>query len=59
MRVIADLHGGDYNNPIAIAEYEEIKNKVREDVSDSSSDSATANYIVHISANLVTIGLMP
>lgn len=32
MRVIADLHGGDYDNPVAIAEYEEIKDKVREDV---------------------------
>ncbi|KJA25760.1 hypothetical protein HYPSUDRAFT_37230 [Hypholoma sublateritium FD-334 SS-4] len=31
LRVIADLHGGDYDNPIAIAEYEEIKDKVRED----------------------------
>lgn len=34
MRVIADLHGGDSTDPIAIAEYEEIKDKVREDVSD-------------------------
>ncbi|KAF9474091.1 general substrate transporter [Pholiota conissans] len=31
MRVIADLHGGDSDDPIALAEYEEIKDKVRED----------------------------
>jgi len=33
MRVIADLHGGDENDPVAVAEYEEIKDKVLEDVS--------------------------
>ena len=32
MRVIADLHGGDDSDPIAVAEYQEIKDKVREDV---------------------------
>ncbi|KAH9486635.1 Sugar transporter STL1 [Psilocybe cubensis] len=31
MRVLADLHDGDLHNPIAVAEYEEIKDKVRED----------------------------
>ncbi|KAF8167791.1 hypothetical protein B0H34DRAFT_683053 [Crassisporium funariophilum] len=30
LRVIADLHGGDLRDPIAVAEYEEIKGKVRE-----------------------------
>jgi len=35
LRVIADLHGGDLHDPIAMAEYEEIKEKVREDVSGS------------------------
>lgn len=28
MRVIADLHGGDPNNPIALDEYQEIKDRV-------------------------------
>lgn len=32
MRVIADLHGGDPDNPSAVSEYEEIKDKVREEV---------------------------
>jgi hypothetical protein len=32
-RVIADLHGGDLDNPVAVSEYEEIREKVREDVS--------------------------
>jgi len=31
MRVIADLHGGDPNNAKAIAEFEEIKEKVQEE----------------------------
>ncbi|KIL71817.1 hypothetical protein M378DRAFT_94783 [Amanita muscaria Koide BX008] len=31
MRVIADLHGGDLDNPTAVSEYEEIKDKVREE----------------------------
>jgi sugar porter (SP) family MFS transporter len=30
-RVIADLHGGDLDNPVAVSEYEEIREKVRED----------------------------
>lgn len=33
LRVIADLHGGDPNDPIALAEFQEIKDKVLEDVS--------------------------
>jgi len=33
MQVIADLHGGDSNNPVALAEFEEIRDKVMEDVS--------------------------
>ena len=33
MQVIADLHGGDLDDPIAVAEFQEIKGKVREDVS--------------------------
>jgi hypothetical protein len=32
MRVIADLHGGDPNHPKAMAEFEEIKDKVTEEV---------------------------
>lgn len=32
LRVIADLHGGDLNDPIALAEFREIKDKVFEDV---------------------------
>lgn len=31
MQVIADLHGGNPHDPVAVAEYEEIKDKVRED----------------------------
>ncbi|KDR85311.1 hypothetical protein GALMADRAFT_348328 [Galerina marginata CBS 339.88] len=31
MQVIVDLRGGDANDPIAVAEYEEIKDKVREE----------------------------
>ncbi|KAJ3515282.1 hypothetical protein NLJ89_g1870 [Agrocybe chaxingu] len=31
MQVIADLHGGNPNNPVAVAEYDEIKDKVLED----------------------------
>ena len=30
LQVIADLHGGDSDDPIAIAVYQEIKDKVRE-----------------------------
>lgn len=32
MRVIADLHGGDLNDPIAVAEFQEIRDKVHEEV---------------------------
>jgi hypothetical protein len=32
MRVVADLHGGDPSDPLAIAEFQEIKDKVMEDV---------------------------
>ena len=32
LRVIADLHGGDSDDPIAMAIYQEIRDKVREDV---------------------------
>ncbi|KAG5647625.1 hypothetical protein DXG03_008978 [Asterophora parasitica] len=31
MRVLADLHGGDLDHPKAVAEFEEIKEKVREE----------------------------
>ncbi|KAF8807700.1 general substrate transporter [Phlegmacium glaucopus] len=31
LQVIADLHGGDSDDPIALAEYQEIKDKVREE----------------------------
>jgi hypothetical protein len=33
MRVIADLHGGDMDNPVAKAEFQEIKDKVLLEVS--------------------------
>lgn len=33
MQVIVDLHGGDANNPVALAEFEEIKEKVDDEVS--------------------------
>lgn len=32
MRVIADLHGGNLQNHVAIAEFQEIKGKVMEEV---------------------------
>ena len=32
MQVIADLHGGGLEDPIAVAEFQEIKDKVHEDV---------------------------
>lgn len=32
-RVIADLHGGDMNNPVAKSEFREIKDKVLSEVS--------------------------
>lgn len=32
MQVIADLHGGDPTNEIALAEFQEIKDKVQEEV---------------------------
>ncbi len=32
LRVIADLHGGDLDDPIALAEYQEIRDKVLEEV---------------------------
>lgn len=34
MRVIADLHGGDLEDPVAKAEFREIKDKVIADVCD-------------------------
>jgi len=34
MQVIVDLHGGDFDNPVALAEFEEIKEKVDEEVSE-------------------------
>ncbi|KAG6832311.1 hypothetical protein H0H92_003544 [Tricholoma furcatifolium] len=33
MRVLADLHGGDLEHPIAVAEFKEIKEKVHEEAS--------------------------
>lgn len=33
LRVLVDLHGGHDDDPIAIAEYNEIRNKVHEEVS--------------------------
>jgi hypothetical protein len=35
MCIIADLHGGDPNDPIAIAEFQEIQEKVQLEVSSS------------------------
>lgn len=32
MRILADLHGGSLTNPIAVAEFKEIKDKVQEEV---------------------------
>ncbi len=36
LRVIAALHGGDLDNPVARAEYREIKDKVNLEVSSLS-----------------------
>jgi hypothetical protein len=50
MRVLADLHGGDLDNEVAIAEFDEIKDKVQEEVSfsphslPSPSDSLLAQF---------------
>jgi hypothetical protein len=43
MRVIADLHGGDLDDPVAKAEFQEIKDKVLLEV---SSISRTLNSIL-------------
>lgn len=32
LRVIADLHSGDLNDPLALVEYQEIKDKVLQEV---------------------------
>ena len=37
MRIIADLHGGDLNDPSGLYEFEEIKNNVAFEVSGSIS----------------------
>lgn len=44
MQVIADLHGGNPHDPVAVAEYEEIKDKVREDVSSLCLSFWNANF---------------
>lgn len=36
MRVIADLHGGNLNDPVAVAEFNEIKHKVQQEVIQTS-----------------------
>jgi hypothetical protein len=36
MRVIADLHGGNPESLVAIAEFQEIKDKVQEEVRTTS-----------------------
>lgn len=41
LQVIADLHGGDSDDPIAMAVYQEIKDKVREVVCISHVSKST------------------
>lgn len=41
LQVIADLHGGDLDDPIAMAVYQEIKDKVREVVCISHVSKST------------------
>jgi hypothetical protein len=43
MRVIADLHGGDLHGPVAMAEFQEIKKKVQEEVCPSREISSSVS----------------
>ena len=53
LQVIADLHGGDSDDPIAMAVYQEIKDKVREVVCITHISKSTAPLNIHlISENL-------
>jgi len=44
MQVIADLHGGNRLDPVAVAEYEEINDKVREDRESGEARSYTTMW---------------
>ena len=46
LQVIADLHGGDTDDPIAMAVYQEIKDKVREDVCISHFEKYSFKYFI-------------
>jgi len=61
MQVIADLHGGNPHDPVAVAEYEEIKDKVREDVSSLRLvfETQTSHKQGSISVSPVKPGRMP
>ena len=47
LQVIADLHGGDPDDPIAMAVYQEIKDKVREVVCISHVSESTTPLNIH------------
>ncbi len=49
MQVIVDLHGGDSDNPVALAEFEEIKEKVNEEVSENGSFFLASKVLIFIS----------
>ena len=46
LQVIADLHGGDPDDPTAMAVYQEIQDKVREDVCMSHLLTSFNNYLL-------------
>ena len=45
MQVIADLHGGDPEDLVARAEFQEIKERVMFDVSDSLEGATSCNLL--------------
>ena len=55
MRVIADLHGGDSDDPIAVAEFQEIKDKVHEEVRMAYPPPYIIPGSTSLSGNLVKI----
>jgi hypothetical protein len=52
LQVISDLHGGDPDDPIAMAVYQEIKDKVREEVCISHVSKSMVFLNIYLSENL-------
>ena len=50
LQVIADLHGGDTDDPIAMAVYQEIKDKVREVVGISHISKSTTPLLFYLNS---------